>query len=390
MDEPRTRLRIAVITRHDPYNRQAWSGTMYYMMQALERYCGEVTSLGPSPYAPWTARIYNQFTQRILHRTYDYIISMPAARRHAHVFERKLSQRQFDVIVAMDADVEIALLQTAVPIVFLSASTQRGMIDYYPSYTNLLPRSIRDYEAIDRLAIARATFAVYSSEWAARSAIDDFGASPQRVNVVPYGANLDIIPDRERALNRPLTDTCRLFFLSRYWERKGGDIAYETLQALEQRGVQAALTVCGCTPSGISHPRLRVIPVLDKRIESHRQALEDEYARHDFFLLPTRADCTPIVFCEANAYGMPVISTDTGGVSGVIRSGENGVLLPYAARGDAYAEQIAAVYRQPQRYAEMVHASRQAFEERLNWDAWGQSMYRLFGQLPQRQGVTTW
>lgn len=32
-------------------------------------------------------------------------------------------------------------------------------------------------------------------------------------------------------------------------------------------------------------------------------------------LLPTRAECAGIVFNEASAYGVPILLTDTGGVS---------------------------------------------------------------------------
>src|SRR6266849_969607 len=97
----------------------------------------------------------------------------------------------------------------------------------------------------------------------------------------------------------------------------------------------------------------------------------------DFLLVPTRADCTPIVFCEANAFGLPVITTDTGGVAEVVRDGENGFLLPYSARGAAYADVIAKAYRDDQRYAELVSASRTAFENRLNWDAWGATVKNI-------------
>lgn len=50
-----------------------------------------------------------------------------------------------------------------------------------------------------------------------------------------------------------------------------------------------------------------------------------------------RADCIPFVFNEANAFGLPMITADTGGVPDMIRIGENGYVLPYGARGFEYA-----------------------------------------------------
>ena len=88
MAEQHQRLRIAVVTARDPYDRRSWSGVMHYMMQALQLHCGEVTSLGPAPYKPFFARVFNHLSKRILHKTYDYILSVPAARHYARVFVR--------------------------------------------------------------------------------------------------------------------------------------------------------------------------------------------------------------------------------------------------------------------------------------------------------------
>src|SRR5207245_1514583 len=135
------------------------------------------------------------------------------------------------------------------------------------------------------------------------------------------------------------------------------------------------LIVCGCTPpEGVAHERLKVIPFLDKNDDKQRKELEQLLMSADFLLLPTRAEAYGLVFCEASAFGLPVIATNTGGVPEIVREGENGFLLPYEARGDAYAEVIARVYHNDERYAELVRASRAAFEERLNWD----TMQRYF------------
>src|SRR5690242_4821324 len=42
-----SRLRIAYLTQLDPFDKRSFSSGMYYMGQALQRHCGEVTYLGP-------------------------------------------------------------------------------------------------------------------------------------------------------------------------------------------------------------------------------------------------------------------------------------------------------------------------------------------------------
>jgi glycosyltransferase involved in cell wall biosynthesis len=78
---------------------------------------------------------------------------------------------------------------------------------------------------------------------------------------------------------------------------------------------------------------------------------------------------------------MPAITTNTGGVAYVVRDGENGYILPFEARGEAYARVIAGLYQDEQRYLRLVQSSRAAFEERLNWDTWATTVNMLIVEM---------
>jgi len=311
-----------------------------------------------------------------------YFHSALVAKRYAKIAAQRLARQSFDVIVTPAAATEIAFLKTDVPIVLIKDATYPLLHNYYPIFSNLHQRSFNELTLNEDLALKKARVLLYSSTWAARSAIEDYGADPAKIHVVPFGANLDEIPPREVVLAREKSERCRLLFLGVDWVRKGGDIAYETLLKLEEIGIEAELIVCGTTPPpGIAHERMKVIPFLDKNDEQQARAIEKLYATSDFLILPTRADCVPNVFREANAFGVPIITTDTGGVADAVRDGENGYVLPFEAQGKAYARVIAELYQDDQRYAEMVRASRAAFDERLNWDAWGIAVNKLITEM---------
>jgi glycosyltransferase involved in cell wall biosynthesis len=177
-------------------------------------------------------------------------------------------------------------------------------------------------------------------------------------------------------------DRCKLLFVGVDWIEKGADIAVETLEWLRRDGIQAELTICGCTPpKELDVPGLTVIPFLDKRKPAELARLQELYRDADFFLLPTRAESYGIAFCEASSYGVPSIGTATGGVPGVVTEGENGYLLPYSARGLDYAALIAEIYRDERRHEDLKRRSRRVFEERLNWDAWGTRAAGLINEL---------
>jgi hypothetical protein len=59
-------------------------------------------------------------------------------------------------------------------------------------------------------------------------------------------------------------------------------------------------------------------------------------------------------------------------------------LLPADARGDAYADKIIDVMADPAGYDALVVSTRNEFEDKLNWDAWGRAMRPIFEKVLQR------
>jgi len=65
-----------------------------------------------------------------------------------------------------------------------------------------------------------------------------------------------------------------------------------------------------------------------------REAWCSMAAEYDIFINTTHYDNTPVSLIEAMALGLPVISTEVGGIPYLIRHHENGLLVP---DGDAQA-----------------------------------------------------
>jgi len=383
----RKRLQIGFVTALNPMDRRSWSGTFYFMAKALQKHCGDVHCLGPVGTLPrragealWAA------SWLLLRKNYLYTHSPWLARTYAALLKRKIDRIQLDFLFAAAAAPEIAFLDVSIPIVYSADSTFAVVKDYYPRFTDVLGLSVRQAHHIDGMGARKAALLAYPSEWAAQSAVRDYHVEESRVHVIPYGANLEDPPAREDALRSRTSDECRLLFVGVKWERKGGPIAVETLVKLRAMGIAAQLTVCGCVPPReFQTPGLTVIPFLNKNDPAQRQKLEDLYLASHFLLLPSRSECYGIAFCEANAFGLPVVTTRTGGIPEVVREGRNGFMLPLSAGGPEYAELIARIWGDRSGYSELTRSSRQEFEERLNWDAWATSVGRLLPRvLPRR------
>lgn len=362
-------------------DRWAVSGTPHYMARALERHCGEVVPLGPArPFVARFGRVLNQLSQRLLGRGHDWMHDLRTARAYGRIFGEKLGRGDFDLVVAPFGSSEIAFLETDLPVVYVSDTTFELAVDYLPAFTDLLPGSVRAGTDVERRAIERADVLVYATDWAARSAVEDYGAVSERIRILPFGANLDEVPDAATVLRRRSSPGCRLLFVGRDWETKGGAIAVETLEALLERGDDATLTICGCRPpEPMPTDRVRVFPHLDKNDEAESATLRRLFLDSDFLLLPTRAEAFGIVFAEGNAFGLPAITTRTGGVPSVVEDGRNGYCLPPEAGGTEYAQLIARLCDGPEEYESLSRASRDHYERKLNWDTWGERMSEIIG-----------
>ncbi len=383
MDDRSGRRRIAVVTEVDARNPRSLSGTPYSITRTLEKHCGDVDCLGPAELPiKRVALELNALARITLKKQYDVMHNQMLARSYARYFGHKLARENYDVIFATYASTEIARLKTDIPIVYVTDLTFELALDSHPSFSNLLRVSRRQGEEIERAAIHGAALVIYPSQWAARSAIEHYGADSEKVLVIPNGPNLEEVPSREEVLQREKGQTCRLLFVGVGWERKGGPIVVETMRQLEALGIEVELTVCGCVPPMEADGfRIRVIPFLDKNDPRQRKELLRLYLDSDLFFLPTRIEAFGASLIEACACGLPVISTEVGGVSEVVREGENGHTLPYGAGGRDYARLIADIFRDDVRYERLCRSARQEYEERLNWDAWGMAVREVMENL---------
>jgi glycosyltransferase involved in cell wall biosynthesis len=379
------RLKIAYITATDARDKHSWSGTHHYIWKTVEKNMGAVSLLGPAnPFVViFICKIIHGFSLFFLKKRFNYRDSIILAKAYGRIFTRKLKQGKYELIIAPAGSTNIAYLQTSIPIVYIADRTIQSTLNYHKMLTQLLDFSREQSIFVDKKAIEKSSLAVYSSEWAATSAIRDYHIAPGKIVFIPFGANLDEIPSREVALSRKRTTVCRLLFLGVSWENKGGNIAFDALLSLLQSGIDATLTVCGCVPPNeLHHPNMKVIPFLNKNDVQQKKELDELFITSDFLILPTRFDCTPIVFCEAGAFGLPCIAPITGGIASVITEGVNGFLVPYDAPGSSYAEKIKAVYADEKKYNELVISSRNNYEQQLNWDTWAQRVKEALRVMP--------
>lgn len=353
-------LRIGFLCAHNPYDRNSFSGTPYYMLRTLQAQPGvSVTVLGN--HRPVSKGIAARLLRRI-RGPRPFVFSPGDA-------------EGLDVVVAPVATRLVARFgaQLPCPCILVTDATPAFLREFY-GYDVPLEK---DREEAQALGTAAQT--VYSSHYMAKRAVEEFpGLDPARVSALPFGINFDSLP--ERVPVKPGLEQLELLFIGQDWVRKGGALALDALNELLSTGVKARLTVIGASsPEAVAHPAVKVLGYLDKNDPAEAQQFTQALERAHLLVLPTRADCTPMVVAEANSHGCPVVITDTGGIGSLVSAGVNGQMLPMAASGQEWAETIQALTAARESYTALSVSSFRHAHDRLTWDAWARGIIGLIG-----------
>jgi glycosyltransferase involved in cell wall biosynthesis len=380
-------MRIAYVTNFDATDINKWSGIGYYIAQSLKHQSISVDYIGPLQ-----DRLHLQFMGKFKSRYHKYFgknyikYTEPLILKdYARQIAKKMNGIKTDVVFSPGSD-SIAYLECDRPIVFWADATIANLIDFYPAYSNLCKESLQNAHLIQKLSLDKSRLAIYSSEWAAQTAIDYYHADPEKVKVVPFGANVENNRniDEIKALiaSRP-SDKCKLLFLGVDWDRKGGDVALKVAEEMNNLGLDTELTVVGCQPivEGFLPSFVKSLGYISKSTIAGREEINQLITESHFLILPSRAECYGIVFCEANSFGVPCISRKVGGIPTIIKDDVNGKLFDLDSDPTEYCKYIFNVFANYTQYKELALSAFNEYESRLNWRVAGERVKDLIATI---------
>ena len=367
-------MTIAYVYHLDAESRAIQSGRPFAILSELRNSEVNVLPIFPLRHTCVAARALGKLASLVAGKRY-LMDRQPAMLKHfAKEARQRLTRHGYDVVFC-PSTLPVTFLEIEKPVTICADATFHSMIDYYASFSRL-PRGQRESaERLEYQALRRCSLIIYSSEWAARSAISHYGIPKERVIVLPSGANFGAQNIRGEVMawiEKRSRESIRLLFVGKDWERKGGDIAFETLRLLLRSGYRATLDIAGCDPPAnvAAHPNVTPHGHVHINNGERRALLNSLFVNAHFLVVPSRAEAFGMVFCEANAFGIPAISTATGGIPTIIRDGVNGYALPLSAEPSEYANLIGMIASDPLKYEQLAKSSFAEFDRRLNWKVW--------------------
>jgi starch synthase len=272
----------------------------------------------------------------------DAIAAGPVGAIHAysqHVAMRSLTElRAYPSVVSTDG----SAAQNAVQLPFRRPG-------------RFTPFTARVGEHFERKVFDAATIVVAQSEWCARAIRERYDIGPDRLRVIPFGI---IPPDPAPPVAIDRDALPEITFTGTSLQRKGG-IALLRAYRTRLRG-QCVLNLV--TPEPVE-PTDGVRVYSDIRPGDPR--LVAMLARSAVFALPSEIDKSPYSVLEAMFAGLPVVSTDVGGIPEMVVDGETGFLVP-PDDDAAIADAIEKLLGDDVRRAAMGRASRARAYERFD------------------------
>ncbi|WP_353473403.1 glycosyltransferase family 4 protein [Salipiger sp. H15] len=368
-------LRIAYLSDFSPLDRNLYSGGNARIHDALRAHAGEVTILpmdwgSADPIRRAILSLPDALSLRLRWRAHMALAAIVARR-----VEAALREGCYDVLFGAYAFQSLLCLRLPYPMTVAYTSDATHSVyresEIGRAHPALIPggRLMDDWvERAEAEVFRRADLLLWPSQWMMDETAARYGLSGGSAHLVPWGANIaPPPPPPPRSLSR--SGRLHLLLVGRNWWAKGGPVAQEVMCLLRARGIDARLTVIGCVPPPEAQgPFIEVHPHLDKSVPEQEALFRELYARAHFVVMPS-FESYGFAFCEASAHGVPSLCLRVGGVP--VRDGINGYALPIGSGAEAFAARILACLDAPGHYAALARSSREEYETRLNWDAWG-------------------
>jgi len=211
--------------------------------------------------------------------------------------------------------------------------------------------------------------------WGKNSLVNDFSIPEKRISVATGGYDVNVwkpVPSKTTC-----TAPAQLLFIGNDFRRKGGDF----LVSLFSRYIypKATLKLISNDP----YLQNRTLPqgcILVQGIGNFVD-LVHHYQSADIFLLPTRLEWMGHVLIEAALTGLPLIASDSGGVSEIVRDGVNGFLMPYNATEQEWAEKILLLMNDREKYCAFRNAGLELAEKYFSREAFVHTLDAVFKNI---------
>lgn len=210
-------MRIAYTSTFNAQEVKHWSGTPYHMAQAFSQQGHTVEYIGDlQRITPRFFKLNQLYHQYLLQQRLSPRFNVAIAKQYSAQVQKRLPTH-CDLILSPLIN-PIAYLDCKQPIVLWTDAVYSALLGFYPPFASHSAYTIAQGNEITQACLSRCHLAIFSSDWAARGAIELYGIDPHKVKVVPFGANLETYPsflEVQQQIKQRVTNKIKLLFFSK-------------------------------------------------------------------------------------------------------------------------------------------------------------------------------
>ena len=134
-------MKLGYITKQNPNDIKAYSGTHFQMYEALKQCFDHVIPFGPvkEPF-PQLLKIYGRLLRIRSNKIHKYQYNIGLVKRAARLIDKRILDTNPDVLLVSLMSPEVAFIKSNIPLYITTDATFPLLIDVYKSHSHLHSR----------------------------------------------------------------------------------------------------------------------------------------------------------------------------------------------------------------------------------------------------------
>jgi len=360
-------------------------GVSTFIIQSL-RNCGAIVIPIKAEPIPFFVNFY-KLKEKILHLFgigYKYDRDPKVLRRISESIEDRLENLDVEGVISFGT-LSLAFLDTDKPKFIWTDAVFDNLLDYYKDYKNLSKKTIKNARYIERKALLEAKGIFFCLKLPINHTINEYKINPKKIHFASFGANHFIentVQTIERIIDSKPSNEIRLLFIGYKWEGKGADKTVEIARELQKRSIPVRLDIIGFEHrKNITESYIHFHGKLNKLDKEDNQKFSNLMKQATFLLLLSEFEFFGHVVSEANSYGLPAITSNTGGLDEVVVNGKNGMKFENTSDIAGIADYIIETSTNREKYDALCRSSYRESQERLNWNIGGRVVFDTISKI---------
>lgn len=361
-------MKIAYLSIDDPKDYISWSGLKLNMYKTLKKLNHEIKIVGPFKDEKRIPFILKRETLKLFKIKYDSERKDILSKLYANKINNFVNKNKIDLIFTSDTYL-VSHIDTHIPIILWLDVTYKTYYEYYFKGEKLHRKSFLEANNLEKLALNRAKIIILTSQWSKEETLKNYKISSKKIKVIPFGSNLGelkILKKKKKYKKNYLN----LVSIGVDWNRKGMDKTIKIIKYLNDKGIDANLSIIGSTNKNKIYPNyIKQIGFLNKNIKKDHAKLINIISNSDLHILMTNKEACGVVFAEVNSYGIFNITNKTGGVEGMIRNNFNGKLFKLSDSVNKIGDYIINILNNNKKFLQLKKNSKNYYKKKISWKA---------------------